>query len=97
MYHLHFDLPDASARSAIWRLHLPETVPTREEIDFDRLGARYTMSGGLIRNAAFKVAFRAARADEGLTQLMVETVAREVSAQVDGATSDAIGFGGRTT
>ncbi len=96
MYHLRFDLPDARARSAIWRAHLPDTVPTREPLDFERLGARYEMSGGLIRNAAFKAAFRAARLEEPLTQLAVETAAREVCQEVPIERKGPIGYAGGT-
>jgi SpoVK/Ycf46/Vps4 family AAA+-type ATPase len=89
-YRLEFALPSQAMRAEIWRKLLPETVPGAEEIDFDRLGSRYAMSGGLIKNAVFKAAFRAARRKQSVTQGLLEEAAGEETA---GETKGNIGFG----
>jgi len=42
-------------------------VPGQGRLDFALLGETYPLSGGLIRNAVFKAAFRAAHCDRALT------------------------------
>ncbi len=46
-----FDPPDTAARAAIWRLHLPDTIPQADDIDLDDLAGRFPLTGGLIKNA----------------------------------------------
>jgi len=48
---VRFQPPDATARAAIWRRHLPPTVPLDNNVDIDALAARYPLSGGDIKNA----------------------------------------------
>ncbi|MFZ4578132.1 MAG: ATP-binding protein [Myxococcota bacterium] len=74
---LEFPLPDAWGRACIWRGLLPETVPVRGRLDFERLGRKFAMAGGHIRNAVFKAAFRAASRDDVLTMADLEDAARE--------------------
>ena len=76
-YQIHFSFPGAAARTAIWRRLLPATVPLREELDLIRLGRRFGISGGRIKNAVFKAAFRAANADTCVTQRLLEEAATE--------------------
>jgi SpoVK/Ycf46/Vps4 family AAA+-type ATPase len=76
-WHLRFSLPDGRLRAAIWRAHLPDTVPTLAGIDFDRLGRTFAMTGGHIKNAVFRAAFRAARDERPLCQLDLELAAAE--------------------
>lgn len=44
-------LPSGSARTEIWRKHLPAALPVAEDVDVVRLGADYELSGGTIKNA----------------------------------------------
>jgi hypothetical protein len=52
-------------------------IPVEGEIDFERLGRRFRLSGGFIKNAVFKAAFRAARAGGAVSQEILEEAARE--------------------
>lgn len=46
-----FPEPDRSARLAIWRNLLPETVPLAADVDLVGLADRYELTGGTIKNA----------------------------------------------
>lgn len=89
-YRLEFPVPTAKMRAEIWQKLLPDTVPTRGKLNFERLGERFPMTGGLIKNAVFKAAFRAARRDLPVTQALLE----EAAAEETGAEEKVpIGFG----
>jgi SpoVK/Ycf46/Vps4 family AAA+-type ATPase len=76
-YRLRFPAPDAIARAAIWRRHIPGTVPRDGEFDFQRLGERFAMNGALIKNAVLRAAFRAASRGVSLNQWLLEAAALE--------------------
>ena len=76
-WHLRFGMPDARLRAGIWRALLPGTVPVHGKIDFDRLGRNFALTGGHIKNAVFKAAFRAARSEVALQQAGLELAAME--------------------
>lgn len=93
-YQLRFDLPDASQRSAIWRRLLPPTVPTEGDLDLEWLGRAHAASGGQIKNAVFKAAFRAASMERPLTRSMLEqALLEELGAGSGNGRSKPIGFG----
>ena len=48
---LDFDLPDSSARKAIWEKHLPKTLPLADDINTEELAMKFSFSGGYIKNA----------------------------------------------
>jgi ATPase family associated with various cellular activities (AAA) len=58
-----FPRPGQLERAAIWRIALPERTPSGEplleEIDFDRLATRLSLTGAEIKSAALAAAFRA--------------------------------------
>ena len=61
--HLHFPLPDAVTREAIWRAHLPALLPLAGDVDIVALAARdEARCGRDIKNAVLDAALRAARA-----------------------------------
>lgn len=76
-YSLEFPRPVAELRACIWKCLLPETVPTDGNIDFERLGKQFALTGALIKNAVFKAAFRAARGDSPVTMALLEEAAGE--------------------
>ena len=76
-YQLRFDLPDAAQRTAIWRRLLPATVPVEGVLELELLGRKYQTSGGQIKNAVFKAAFRAASGNGALTQALLEEAVQE--------------------
>jgi SpoVK/Ycf46/Vps4 family AAA+-type ATPase len=48
---VHFRLPDHNMRNSIWRKHIPKEIEVAEDVDFEKLGVEYELSGGLIKNA----------------------------------------------
>jgi AAA+ superfamily predicted ATPase len=57
---IDFQIPDASHRRRLWRTVFPPAAPLHDDVDFDFLSERFTLSGGHIRNIAVAAAFRAA-------------------------------------
>lgn len=59
---LELPLPDEAARTQLWRIHLPETLPLANDVRVERLAHDYPFSGGQIalavRNAAIMAAVR---------------------------------------
>ena len=94
-YRLEFPFPEAAQRAAIWKRLLPATVPVEGDIDFVRLGTTFRLSGGNIRNAVFKAAFRAADTNTGVSQGLLEQAAAEEGNSTDGLPKRPVGFVGR--
>jgi SpoVK/Ycf46/Vps4 family AAA+-type ATPase len=65
---VEFPEPDATAREALWRLHLPATAPLADDVDLAELAAWYALSGAQIKNAALAAAFLAAASDQRIHQ-----------------------------
>lgn len=59
-FKIHFPMPDAKQRAALWERLIPPGAPTADDIDFSVLGDYFEMSGGHIKNAVFRAAVRAA-------------------------------------
>jgi len=59
-FHVRFTEPDCRARAAIWRALIPPEAPIADDIDFDDLARRYSLTGGVIRNILLRAAYRAA-------------------------------------
>jgi SpoVK/Ycf46/Vps4 family AAA+-type ATPase len=59
--HVDFDLPDRAARRAIWRVHLPGTLPLHDGVSLDRLADIDGVSGRDIKLAVISAAIGAAR------------------------------------
>lgn len=86
---LTLPFPDVDQRTALWRAHLPAGVPVDPAIDLVALATRYPMSGGYIRNAALRAAFRAADSGGVIdTTLLVGAIEAEYR---DNGRLDAIG------
>jgi hypothetical protein len=62
---VNFPFPDDEARAQLWNVHLPMSLPSRDQIDIPELARRYQLSGGYIKNAALRAAFLAA--EQGVT------------------------------
>ena len=91
-WHLPFPEPDAWLRARIWQSLLPDTVPVRGRIDFERLGRKFPMVGGHIKNAVFRAAFRAARQGTEMTQGLLEEAAVEELAALAGDSREGVTF-----
>jgi SpoVK/Ycf46/Vps4 family AAA+-type ATPase len=75
-YRLAFALPDAAARERIWRTLLPASVPIDGELELGALARAFELSGGEIKNAVFKAAFRASRSG-ALSQSLLWSAAED--------------------
>ena len=91
-WHLPFPEPDAWLRAQIWQSLLPDTVPVHGRLDFDRLGRKFPIVGGHIKNAVFRAAFRAARQGGEVTQAILEEAAVEELAVVIGDSREGVVF-----
>ncbi len=90
-WNLHFPPPDAATRALIWAGLLPATLPRDGEIDVTALGAKYRLTGGQIKNAVMKAAYRAARAGGAVSHALLATAAAEETEA--GPQSRSVGFG----
>ncbi len=74
-FRIHFPLPDDEARAELWRRAIPSRAPVDGAIDFARLGKRYKLSGGSIKNAVLRAAFEAVDRGGGLTGRLLREAA----------------------
>ncbi|MFF5499157.1 ATP-binding protein [Streptomyces aquilus] len=56
---VRFPFPDEASRARIWRGIWPQDAPLAPDVDPDALAARFTLSGGHIKNVALAAAFLA--------------------------------------
>jgi SpoVK/Ycf46/Vps4 family AAA+-type ATPase len=76
-FKINFPFPDDIHRSLIWRRLIPPECPVADDIDFDELGANFELSGGHIKNAVVRAAYRAAARDSSITYKDVEFAAEQ--------------------
>lgn len=57
---LDFPFPDPRDRARIWKRLMPKQAPIGDDIDFEMLGKDFELSGGCIKNAVVRAAYRAA-------------------------------------
>lgn len=90
-YNLHFPPPDADDRARIWQGFLVPELPVSGEIDVVALAQRHRLTGGQVKNAVMRAAYRAARAGQPVTHaLLDEAATEEVGA---GPQARPVGFG----
>jgi hypothetical protein len=56
---IQFEIPEPPVRASLWRSMFPAESKVAADVDWDRLGARFEMSGGYIKKAALRAAARA--------------------------------------
>ncbi len=59
-FKVNFPFPEPEYRERIWRHHLPARAPIAEDIDTRVLARSFELSGGSIKNATLRAAYRAA-------------------------------------
>ena len=59
-FKVNFPFPDAQHRSLIWTHLFPKECPLDPDMDWDILGKSFEISGGHIKNAVLRAAYRAA-------------------------------------
>ncbi|GMV44169.1 MAG: ATPase [Myxococcales bacterium] len=72
---VHFPFPDATDRERIWRALLPSKAPAARDIDFHELAFRFELSGGGVKNAVLRAAYRAAAGDRPINMGDLEAAA----------------------
>ena len=59
-FKVRFPFPEAEGRAKIWKLLFPKECPQDKRLDWDLLGRSFEISGGHIKNAVLRSAYRAA-------------------------------------
>ena len=62
-----FPMPEAASREALWRMHLPDSLPRADDLDLEFMARRFRLSGGHIRNVCVTAAYLGADADQPVT------------------------------
>lgn len=70
-FRVTFDEPDASERARIWKTLCPATAPLANDVDFGELAATYQLTGGAIKNALLRAAYRACDAGHPIGQVQL--------------------------
>ncbi len=76
-FKVDFPFPEPEHRGLIWRTLIPKECPIDEDIDFDELGENFELSGGYIKNAVVRAAYRAAARGTGINFGDVEFAAEQ--------------------
>ncbi len=76
-FKINFPFPEAEMRAAIWETLVPSSCPIDPEIDWDLMGEAYELSGGHIKNAVLRAAYRAAADGKRLNMTHLEFAARQ--------------------
>lgn len=64
-YHIEFELPDVNLRKKLWRMYIPNKLPT--DMDIEYISQKYSnLSGSDISNAVLKAALSAAVMDKDM-------------------------------
>lgn len=74
-FRISFPTPDGDQRKRIWERLLPPEAPLAEDVDLARLGKRFELTGGHIKNAVLKAAYRARATGDVITQAILEWAA----------------------
>jgi hypothetical protein len=82
-FRVYFPAPDEHERAELWRRMLPPAADVDlDDIDFDVLGESFEFSGGYVRNAALRAAFRAAAAGHPIDHDTLYDAARAEAAEL---------------
>ncbi len=66
-YQIKFNLPNAELRQKLWRMYIPEDLPT--DLDIEDIAEKYDgISGSDIANAVFSAATKAARTEQSVVE-----------------------------
>ncbi len=76
-FKVSFPFPDPSHRAQIWKALLPPECPVEDNLDFDLVGESYELSGGYIKNAMLRAAYRAAIDGSPVSMKHIEDAAEQ--------------------
>lgn len=80
-FKVNFPFPDAGIRARIWEQLVPPEAPLEDDVDFDLLGRSFDLSGGSIKNAVLRAAYRAVATGQRIgMRLLDEAAKRECQA-----------------
>lgn len=90
-YKIEFTKPNEKQRADLWRLAIPESLPKKEEFDYEKL-SKFELSGGQIEMIVKNTAYKLATDDEPLfkTEDFIEQIDREKKNNFDKETK--VGF-----
>ncbi len=60
-FKIRFPFPDKAHRAKIWQTLIPKECPIDPDLDWDLIGESFELSGGNIKNAILRAAYKAAR------------------------------------
>ncbi len=81
-FRISFPFPEAEERARIWQILVPAEAPLGEDVSFPQLGKQFELSGGHIKNALLRAAYRARSAgDIILRQYLLDAALHECEAQ----------------
>ena len=75
-FKINFPFPEKETRASIWERLIPKGAPLGEGIDFELLGKHFELSGGSIKNAVLRAAYRAAASGSNITMDHFEDAAK---------------------
>jgi SpoVK/Ycf46/Vps4 family AAA+-type ATPase len=76
-FRIEFPFPDAEHRELIWKSHFPKECPVDDDIDFHALGECFELTGGNIKNAVVRAAYRAAARQASISSADIEFAAEQ--------------------
>ena len=76
-FKIDFPFPEAQSRAKIWQVLFPPECPVADEIDFGELGEAFEISGGHIKNAVVRSAYRAAARGDSIRFEDIEFAAEQ--------------------
>jgi SpoVK/Ycf46/Vps4 family AAA+-type ATPase len=80
-FKISFPFPERSHREKIWMHLLPDAAPVADDIEFDILASSFELSGGSIKNAVIRAAYRAAARSSPISMDdLLEAAKRECAA-----------------
>ncbi|MCX7994254.1 MAG: ATP-binding protein [candidate division WOR-3 bacterium] len=95
---LKFEMPSPEERAKIWRKLIPEKVPLASDVDFERLGRYYELSGGEIKNAILNAVMECAYQGERYLKMeLLEEFAQKETEKLKGRNGKSVGFNVGTT
>ena len=81
-FRIDFPFPEAEDRARLWQVHVPSQAPIEAEVEWDWLAEKYELSGGNIKNAVLRAAFRAAEQDRAISVEDLEYAAERESREL---------------
>ncbi len=74
-FKVDFPMPDADDRARLWERMIPAEADLADGVRYEKLGKRYKLAGGHIKNAVLRAAFYAADAGVSIDHSLLEKAA----------------------